>query len=216
MADYREIIIKKYRGIAHLPDFLFGFTFPLRRKAVARLNLLPGRTVVEIGCSSGANFALLQGAVGEKGQVLGVDLSPDMVDQANKRIRVAGWDNVSVIEGAAEDIVLPHSFDGLLLFAMHDVLTSPQALENIFKYLKPGGRVVAAGPKLASKFPGKALNPLIRLAYKRFAVSQGDADIPWRILAGQVGNLQVEETTSGLLYLVHGSVGDFNPWGTRE
>jgi len=41
MQDTRETIIRKYRNIAHLPDFLFGFTFPLRRKAVARLQLTP-------------------------------------------------------------------------------------------------------------------------------------------------------------------------------
>jgi len=206
MEEYREIIIQKYRKIAHLPDFLFGFTFALRRKAIERLGLQPGSSVLEIGCSSGANFPLLQEAVGESGQIVGVDLSPDMVIQANKRIERAGWKNVSVIEGAAEAVKLPGRYDGVLLFAMHDVLVSQKALENVLFYLYPGGRVVAAGPKLAPKLPGKLLNSLINVVYRRFAVFQVDKDQPWRLLMGQIKDIQVEETGLGLVYLVHGVV----------
>jgi len=195
-------IIRKYRKIAHLPDFLFAFTFPLRRKAVSLLNLHPGDQVLEVGCSSGANFAYLGQAVGPTGRVVGVDLSPDMITQAQKRIQKAGWMNVEVIQASAETIQLDQKFDGLLLFAMHDVLTSPQALDNILTYIKPGGRVAAAGPLLSSGFPGKLLNPMIRMVYKRFSVSQEDKHQPWRQLAGRLTKIKVEIHGPGLMYLV--------------
>lgn len=117
----------------------------------------------------------------------------------------AGWSNVRVLEGAAEDISLPGPFDGLLLFAMHDVLTSPRALDNILGCLKPDGRVVVAGPKMTSSWPGRLLNLMIRLAYSRFAVSTQDRDRPWRLLAKRVDGLHVEEYGLGVIYLVWGA-----------
>ncbi len=206
MAEHRDEIIHKYRLVAHLPDRLFAFTFPMRHLAVGRLRLPPGGRVCEIGCGTGANFAYLVDAVGPSGEVVGVDISPDMVAGARGRVEKAGWGNVQVLEGAAEDISLPGSFDGLLLFAMHDVLTSPRALDNILRCLKPGGRIVAVGPKTATTLPGRLLNPMVRLAYSRFAVSTQDKDRPWRLLAERVDGLEVEEHGPGLMYLVWGVV----------
>lgn len=202
--EYQERIIRKYRRLAQLPDFLFGFTFPLRRMAVERLSLLPGSKVLEVGCSSGANFSLLYEAVGAKGEIVGVDLSPDMVARAQLRIKRNGWQNIKVIQQAAEEVVLTDQYDGLLLFAMHDIITSPQALENILVYLNPSGRVVAAGPKLSSSYPGKTLNPMIRLVFNRFAISKQNMDYPWRLLAGRIKDIQVEEYALGITYLVYG------------
>ena len=206
MEEYRETIIHKYRKIAHLPDFLFGFTFPLRRKAIERLSLSPGSSVLEIGCSSGANFALLYEAVGKNGEIIGVDLSPDMITQARIRIEKAGWKNITVIEEAAEEVVLENKYDGLLLFAMQDVLTSPQALDRILKYLKPGSHVVAAGPKLPSTYPGKILSPFIGMIFSRFAVSKEDKDMPWRLLAERIDDLQIEEYGPGISFLAYGKM----------
>ena len=180
MAEHREEIVRRYRPIARLPDGLFFFTFPLRQAAVQRLALPQGGRVVEIGCGSGANFPWLVQAVGSAGEVVGVDISPDMVAAARQRLRKTGWKNVEIIESAAEEVVLDGKFDGMLLFAMHDVLTSPRALDNILPYLKPGGRLAAAGPKTAGTPMGKVLNPIIGFAYKRFAVATQDKDCPWR------------------------------------
>lgn len=67
-----------------------------RRRAVAALDLSPGDTVVEMGCGTGANLAILRDAVGPDGTVLGVDLAPGAVAHARERIARAGWANVHV------------------------------------------------------------------------------------------------------------------------
>jgi len=205
MADYSDEIIRKYRRVAHLPDFLFSFTFPLRRQAVERLQLEPGAHVLEVGCSTGANFAYLLEAIGPSGKVVGVDLSPDMVEQARLRVKREGWDNVEIVKAGAEDFSYPGKFDGLMLFAMHDVITSNPALDNILTLLKEGGRVVASGPKLSTKGMSQALNPMIHMVYKRFSISTMDKDQPWRSLSERIENLQVEELGKGLIYLVFGT-----------
>lgn len=73
--------------------------------------------------------------------------------------------------------------------------------------MKPGGRVVAAGPKLASRYPGKLLGPLVEAAFRRFAVSRADRDRPWRLLALRVPGLQVQEVGPGVLFRVWDTIG---------
>jgi cyanophycinase len=202
---FEDEIIRRYRRISRLPDFLFAFTFKLRRRCLGYLQLKPGARVLEVGCSTGANFHDLVEAVGKDGEVVGVDLSPDMIDHAWARIDRAGWRNVRVIEDSAEDVQLEGQFDAILLFAMHDVLTSQKGLENILSYLKPGGVVLAAGPRLAEERPWSLLNPMVKTVYRRFAVSQEDRGQPWRRLGGLV-DLHVEDAGSGIMYLVWGKM----------
>jgi len=52
------------------------------------------------------------------------------------------------------------------MFAAADVYASPQALANLFPYLKNDARVVAFGAKLSRRRSGKVLNPLLRLLWK--------------------------------------------------
>lgn len=203
---YQEEIVARYRRVAAMPDGLFFFTFPLRRRAVDQLRLAPGNAVLEVGCGSGANFALLVRAVGPAGRVVGVDLSPEMVVAARGRVRRHAWTNVQVIESPAEDMRLDGLFDGLLLFAMHDVLTSPAAITRSLQHVRPGGRVVVVSPALTARLPGKLLNPLAAMVFRRFAVSQADREQPWRLLAEQVPDLRVERLGPGLLFLAVGQV----------
>lgn len=154
-------IIDRYRKVAHLPDGLFFFTFPTRRRAIQLLRLAPGGRVLEVGCGSGANFGRLLHAVGSTGQVVGVDLSPDMIAAARARVRRRGWSNIRLIESTAESLHLEEHFDALLLFAMHDVFTSPAGLERSLSHVRTGGRVVAVGPVLAAGRLGRVLNPAI-------------------------------------------------------
>ena len=72
-----------------------------RRRAAETLDLLPGDTVIEMGCGTGANFPFLRNRVGANGRVVGVDLVPAMLDRARHRIARKGWENVHVARGDA-------------------------------------------------------------------------------------------------------------------
>ena len=203
----RQVIINKYRRIAHLPDVLFSFTFPIRRMAVQNLALRPGDRVLDVGCGTGPNFPLLAEAVGPEGEVVGFDLSPDMIRVARRRIERIGWKNVTALEAAAEEVDLPGDFHGVILFAMHDVLTSDAALRNVLRHLVPGGRIVAVGPKLSHHKVGRLASPFIRLLYSRFAASSEDMDQPWHRLESQIGQMDIRDLALGMIYLARGAKG---------
>ena len=63
----------------------------------------------------GESFPYLLDKVGRDGEVVGVEISPEMAALANKRIQNNGWCNVSVLESAAERANPKGCFDALLM-----------------------------------------------------------------------------------------------------
>ena len=80
-----------------------------------RFCLQPGSRVLDVGCGTGSSFPFLVQAVGADGEVVGVEISPDLAAIARKRIEQEEWNNVRVAVGPAQTIALPGKFDGLLL-----------------------------------------------------------------------------------------------------
>jgi arsenite methyltransferase len=192
--------------LSRYPNFLASFTHPLREAAVKRLCLEPGNRVLDVGCGTGASFPFLVQAVGPDGEVIGVEISPDLAAIAKQRIEQEEWNNVRVVVGAAQTIALPGTFDGLLLFAAHEVLTSPEALNHLLANLDKESRIVAFGAKLSNSRRGRVLNPLLRLLTQTLLpASSAPVDArPWQFLENRTGKLRVEERMAGLLYLVWG------------
>ncbi len=200
------------RYLVHLirpfPDFDFSLIKPMRQKAVRLLKLKQGDRVLDVGCGPGGSFPYLVDAVGPSGEVVGVEISPEVAINARRRIEKNQWSNVLLIEGDAKTVKLQAKFDGLLLFAAADVYASPQALDNIFPYLEDDARVVAFGAKLSRNRFRWLLNPFFRLAVPKLAFpSMPPIDCqPWRPLEKRVGQLHVEDHFFGWMFLAWGSV----------
>jgi precorrin-6B methylase 2 len=192
--------------LSRYPNFLASSTHALREVAVRSLCLEPGSRVLDVGCGTGPSFPFLVQAVGPDGEVVGVEISPDLAAIAKKRIDQEEWNNVHVAVGPAQTIALRGTFDGLLLFAAHEVLTSPEALDHLLAHLDKGGRIVAFGAKLSNSRRGRLLNPLLRLLTQSLLpASSAPVDAhPWQFLEDRTGKLHMEERMAGLLYLVWG------------
>ena len=85
-----------------------------RREAVNMLNLKRGDLVIDIGCGTGLNFALLQAAIGPEGKIIGVDLTDAMLDQARQRVTDHGWKNVELVQSDATQYEFPTQVDGII------------------------------------------------------------------------------------------------------
>jgi len=99
--------IQLYREHAASYDQSARFTMPLRRRAIALLNLRPGDVVLDVGAGTGLSFELLREAVGTSGRVLAFEQSPDMFTLASARVARHGWQNVWLMHTAAEIVELP-------------------------------------------------------------------------------------------------------------
>jgi S-adenosylmethionine-diacylgycerolhomoserine-N-methlytransferase len=115
-----------------------------RRRAVARLGLRPDSEVLEIGCGTGLNFRyMLDYLDPARGRLVGLDFSPSMLRQAEKRVAGCGWRNVELVEADAARVDLGRRFDGILFaYSLTMIPDWPAALERAVEHLKTGGRVV--------------------------------------------------------------------------
>ena len=202
-----ERIKLKYRRNARFYDLLvrplplFG---RLRAKAVARLGLRPGETVVDLGCGTGLSFELLERGVGSQGRIIGVEITPEMLGKAREKVARHGWTNITLIESNAEDVDLePDSVDAVLCCLTNDIMHSKAAVERSLRALRPGGRFVATGVKLAGGVRGALLNPVTR-AYSVSAITVPITPAPWKHLEGLLEPLEVTEEAWGTAYVAHG------------
>lgn len=123
-----------------------------RQQAAAALALEPGMTVVDVGCGTGLSFEVLVDGVGPTGRVLGVDASAGMLRKAEGRVRRQGWDNVELVEIAADDptqsaqvLAQVGEVDRVLCFLSLSVIGGwEDVLRQWFGQLRPGGKLVIA------------------------------------------------------------------------
>src|SRR4029077_5015654 len=130
----------------------------LRRKAVARLGLKPGDTVLEVGCGTGRNLRLLREAVGSNGRVVGVDASSGMLAHARRLVSKHGWTNVHLMHRDAADLVLDGEIDGALFSLSYSVLPDREAvLSNVWEMMRSDGRLVVMDAGLPANRLGRVL-----------------------------------------------------------
>jgi ubiquinone/menaquinone biosynthesis C-methylase UbiE len=116
---------------------------PWRENAVERLDLRRGDVVVDVGCGTGLNFALLQEVIGPEGRIVGVDLTEAMLDQARQRVADNNWKNVGLAQSDAAQYEFPGQVDGVLAtFALTFVPDCARVIQHGARALKPGRRWV--------------------------------------------------------------------------
>jgi demethylmenaquinone methyltransferase/2-methoxy-6-polyprenyl-1,4-benzoquinol methylase len=109
------------------------------QRAIARLDVCPGNTVVDVGTGTGKHLKVLRQAAGPPGMAIGVDISPVMLQIARKRSGGA------VCQADARALpILDNTVDCLLATYLLDLIPLDDlavALAEFRRVLKPGGRV---------------------------------------------------------------------------
>jgi SAM-dependent methyltransferase len=176
-----------------------------QERAVECLELEPGQTVVDVACGTGLNFPLIQQRVGAAGRIVGVDLSPEMLQGARERVSAEGWENVSLIEASVEDADLQVTADAALFAFTHDVLQSPRAVATVVAHLVPGARVSSVGAKYGARW-NVVVNFFVRRAARPYVTTLHGLERPWRELELYAGELRSKDLALGGAYVAWGAV----------
>jgi demethylmenaquinone methyltransferase/2-methoxy-6-polyprenyl-1,4-benzoquinol methylase len=174
-----------------------------RRAIVEALPLRRGQVVLDVGSGTGLCYRLLRDKVGPRGSVIGIEESPDMAALARDQVAREGWRNVTVVQSPAEDAQLAVTADAALFCAVHDILQSPRALDNVLRSLRPGGWAAAGGGKWAAPLMA-ALNLQVRMLHAPYVRSFRGFDRPWHHLAQLLEDVQVREMAFGTGYIMTG------------
>ena len=111
---------------------------------VALASLAPGETVLDLGSGAGIDCFLAAERVGPAGSVIGVDMTPEMLERARDNARKGGFTNVEFRLGEIE--ALPVA-DGTVDVVISNCVLNlsgerPRVLAEALRVLKPGGRIM--------------------------------------------------------------------------
>lgn len=202
-APDRSAALAQYRQRARVYDSELAPFEPIRAEAIEHLHLRQGQVVLDVGCGTGLSLGLLHSRVGRHGRIVGVEQSPEMLEQARERVQCHHWDNVELVQAPAASARIPVLADAALFHFTHDILREPQALANVLAHVKPGGRVVATGLQWAPPWMWPT-NGFVLLAALHSVTSFEGLGRPWDKLSAFLDALHVDTALFGGIYIASG------------
>jgi len=127
---------------------------------LAMASLKPGEIVVDIGSGGGIDVFLAANRVGKSGHVIGVDMTPAMLKRARESAMKNGYVQVEFRQGDAENLpVEDNSVDVVISNCVINLTEDKgKAFQEIYRILKPGGRLEISDVVAANTLPEEIRN----------------------------------------------------------
>jgi len=129
---------------------------------VALASLKEGETVLDLGSGAGFDCFLASKRVGKSGKVIGVDMTPEMIDKARENARKGKYKNVEFRLGEIENLpAADNSVDAVISNCVINLSPDKKKVfHEAFRVLKPGGRMMISDIVLLKKLPSFITNSI--------------------------------------------------------
>lgn len=213
----RASVREKYREVAARPDG--EFHFHTGRPLAARLGYDPelvgrlpdravesfagvanplalrplasGEHVVDLGAGAGFDCFVAALAVGPRGRVVGIDMTPEMLHKSRATARQVGVDNIEFREGLIEDVPVDDCWADVVISngVLNLVADKPGAMREIARILRPGGTLAFADIAVGRAVPEEAV---CNIDLWTDCIAGGQSVDAWRRLMRDAGFVDVE------------------------
>ena len=151
----------------------------------------PGERVVEVGSGGGFDSIVAAHLVGTGGQVVGVDMTREMLAKARETVRLLDLRHVEFREGIAEELPVEDGWADVVISngVLNLIADKAQVFAEIFRVLRPGGHLQFADIAIGRPVPAEAVG---NIDLWTDCIAGGQSPDQWRQIMGDAGFVDIE------------------------
>jgi demethylmenaquinone methyltransferase/2-methoxy-6-polyprenyl-1,4-benzoquinol methylase len=213
MAISREKVREMYQSGAKNYDLttvlfrLIGLRMKAYRlHAIKKLSLQRGDNVIELGCGTGLNFPILMKQIGPEGRLIGVDLTPGMLDIARERVKQAGWKNVELIQSDIVAYDFPEKVNGVIATGLFGYIPEyDRVIKTISESIVSGGHLVILDGKQPKNLPSWLFKIVLKLGGPFGYTPEYFNVRPWESVGRYFKETSIDTMYGGMIYILSGT-----------